>query len=213
MARPTCCGSGSSTPSGSADLDLDLDGERANPSLGVPETALVRRINIKANRAIEPPSYRPLVRELLAHQTLSRRADSPRLTLPPDVHPWAQELATTWVEEVKARGYDVVGDLGDLVGPPATHPFADPDEPDESQVADAAVDAIRALLLENARLLQVEADLAGRLGHAERELERAHLRPTYRFRAKTVRRLQASRTGRGLLRVYRRVRGSSSRSA
>ncbi len=195
------------------DLDLDLDGERANPSLGVPETALVRRINLKANRAIEPPSYRPLVRELLAHQTLSRRADSPRLTLPPDVHPWAQELATSWVEEIKARGYDVVGDLGDLVGPPVTHPFADPDEPDESQVADAAVDAIRALLLENARLLNVEADLAERLGHAERELERAHLRPTYRFREKTVRRLQGSRVGRGLLKGYRRVRGSSSRSA
>ncbi len=194
-------------------LELDLDGQRANPSLGVPETALVRRINLKANRAIEPPSYRPLVRELLAHQTLSRRADSPRLTLPPEVHPWAQELATTWVEEIKARGYDVVGDLGDLVGPPATHPFADPDEPDESQVADAAVDAIRALLLENARLLKVEADLVDRLGHTERELERAHLRPTYRLRAKTVRRLQASRTGRGMLRAYRRVRGSSSRSA
>ncbi|HSP60537.1 MAG TPA: hypothetical protein VLO09_05705 [Ornithinimicrobium sp.] len=194
-------------------LDLDLDGERANPSLGVPETALVRRINVRANLAIEPPSYRPLVRELLAHQTLSRRADSPRLTLPPDVHPWAQELAASWVEEVKSRGYDVVGDLGDLVGPPATHPFADPDHPDESQVADAAVDAIRALLLENARLLKVEEDLAARLGHAERELEKAHLRPTYRFRVKTVRRLQASRAGRGMLRVYRRVRGSSSRSA
>lgn len=198
---------------GLAGLDLDLDGERANPSLGVPETALVRRINIKVNRSIEPPTYRPLVRELLAHQTLSRRADSPRLTLPPEVHPWAQELATSWVEEVKSRGYDVVGDLDDLVGPPPTHPFADPDEPDESQVADAAVDAVRALLLENARLLKVEEDLSARLRDAERELERAYLRPTYRFRHKTVRRLQASRVGRGVLGVYRRVRGSSSRSA
>lgn len=194
-------------------LVLDLEGERANPSLGVPETSLVRRINIKANRTIAPSSYRPLVRELLAHQTLSRRADSPRLTLPPDVHPWAQELANRWIDEVRSRGYDVVGDLDDLVGPPPTHPFADPDEPDESQVADAAVDAVRALLLENARLLKVEEDLSSRLRAAERELERAYLRPTYRFRQKTVRRLQASRVGRGVLRVYRRVRGSSSRSA
>ena len=194
-------------------LELDLQGERANPSLGVPETALVRRINVKANRTIAPASYRPLVRELLAHQTLSRRSDSPRLTLPPDVHPWAQELAGAWVEEIKARGYDVVGDLADLLGPPVTHPFADPDQPDESQVADAAVDAVRALLLENARLLKVEEDLADRLARTERELERSYLRPTYRFREKTVRRLQASRAGRGMLRAYRWARGRSSRSA
>jgi hypothetical protein len=194
-------------------LDLDLQGERSNPSLGVPETALVRRINIKANRVIEPPSYRPLVRELLAHQTLSRRSGSPRLTLPPDVHPWAQDLAHRWVEEVKERGYDVVGDLDDLIGAGPVTPFADPDLPDEAQVADAAVDAIRALLLENARLTRAEADLTARLDDAHRQLERAHLRPTYRWREKTVRRLNASRYGRGALRVYRRLRGSSSRSA
>ena len=194
-------------------LDLDLGGERVNPSLGVPETALVRRINLKVNRTIEPASYRPLVRELLAHQTLSRRADSPRLTVPPEVRPWAQELTAAWVEDVRARGYDVVGDLGDLVAPPVTLPFVDPDQPDESQVADAGVDAIRALLTENARLLKAERDLAERLGALEQELHRAHRRPVYRLRVKVVRRLQRGRAGRGVLRVYRRVRGSSSRSA
>lgn len=194
-------------------LDLDLHGERVNPSLGAPETALLRRINLKANRVIEPPAYRPLVRELLAHRTLSRRAESPRLTLPPDVHPWATELTATWVAELERRGYDVVGDLADLQGPPPTTPFADPDHPDEAQVADAGVDAVRALLVENARLLRVEADLSGRLEEAQRELERAYLRPTYRFREKTHRRLSGSRAGRGVLRVYRRLRGRSSRSA
>jgi hypothetical protein len=194
-------------------LDLDLRGERVNPSLGAPETALLRRINLRSNRVLEPPSYRPLVRELLAHQTLSRRSQSPRLTLPPDVHPWAQELTATWVAELERRGYDVIGDLGDLVGPSPTTPFADPDHPDEAQVADAGVDAIRALLLENARLLKVEADLGGRLAEVQRDLERAYLRPTYRLREKAYRRLSRSRPGRGALGVYRRLRGRSSRSA
>ena len=63
------------------------------------------------NRDLEPSDYRPMVRELLAHQTLSRRAGSPRLALPPDVHPWAQDLAAAWAGEVKERGYDVIGDL------------------------------------------------------------------------------------------------------
>jgi len=194
-------------------LDLDLEAERANPSLGVPETALLRRINRSANAVVGPADYRPLVRELLAHQTLSRRTRSPRLALPPDVHPWAQDLAATWVAEIDQRGYDVVGDLADLVGAPAPAQFADPDHPSEKQVAGAAVDAIKALLLENARLRQSEERLAGELHEAHLALERSYLRPSYRLRARIVRRLQTGRTGRGLLKAYRRARGRSSRSA
>jgi len=194
-------------------LELDLQAERANPSLGVPETALLRRINQAVNRRLDPPDYRPLVRELLAHQTLSQRTDSPRLALPPTVHPWAQDLAAAWAGEIKERGYDVVGDLADLVGPPAPATWEDPDQPREKQVAGAALDAISALLLENARLRHVEERLGGELHEANRALERAYLRPTYRFREKTVRRLQSSRAGRGMLKLYRGVRGRSSRSA
>ncbi len=91
--------------------------------------------------------------------------------------------------------------------------YADPDAPDEAQVADAAVDAIAALLVENARLVRTEDDLRGQLEGAHRDLERAYLRPTYRWREKTVRRLRASRPGRFALRLYRAARGRSSRSA
>ena len=194
-------------------LELDREGERTNPSLGAPETALVRRINLKANRVVPPGRYRPLVRELLAHQTLSRRTGSPRLTLPPDVHPWAQELAGAWIDEIKSRGYHVIGDLGDLVGPPAAQPYTDPDHPAEAEVADAAVDAIRALLVENGRLIGVEEQLNAQLAETRQELERAHFRPTYRARKKIVRGLESSRFGRGILKLYRFGRGNSSRSA
>ena len=194
-------------------LDLDLEAERANPSLGVPETALLRRINRAANRSLEPVDYRPLVRELLAHQTLSHRVGSPRLALPPEVHPWAQEVAESWRREVERRGYDVVGDLSDLIGAPSPAQWADPDQPSEKQVASAALDAIKALLLENARLRRAEAALAGQLHETQAALHRSYLRPTYRLREKTVRRLQGSRAGRGLLRAYRLGRGRSSLSA
>jgi hypothetical protein len=194
-------------------LDLDLEVERVNPSLGVPETALLRRINRSANNVLEPPDYRPLVRELLAHQTLSRRSRSPRLALPPDVHPWAQDVAASWRTEIEKRGYDVIGDLGDLTGPPPLETWADPDQPSEKQVASAAVDAIKALLLDNARLRHEEERLAGELRETQVALERSYLRPTYRLREKLVRRLQGGPTGRGLLKAYRRARGRSSRSA
>jgi hypothetical protein len=193
-------------------IDLDLEVERHNPSLGVPETALVRRINVAAHRVLPPADYRPLVRELLAHQTLSQRTRSPRLGLPPDLYPWVAGLTTAWTTEIEQRGYDVVGDLHDLVGAPPDA-WADPDKPVEAQVARAGVDAIRALLLETARLRQAEERLTGELDEAHRALERSYLRPTYRLREKVVRRLQSGAVGRGMLKAYRTARGRSSRSA
>jgi hypothetical protein len=198
---------------GLAGISLSLDGERVNPSLGAPETALIRRINRAANEELEPAHYRPLVRELLAHQTLSRRVGSPRLGLPPDVHPWATEMEEAWIEEVRRRGYDVVGDLDDLRGGPALEEYADPDHPDEALVSGAAVDALKAQLLDNARLRREVGRREGEVDHANRELERAYLRPTYRWRHKLVRRLESGGTGRLAMRVYRRARGRSSRSA
>lgn len=194
-------------------LDLDLEAERANPSLGAPETALLRRVNRAANRELNPSDYRPLVRELLAHQTLSKRTRSPRLALPPDAHPWTQAITRSWIAEVEERGYDVVGDLHDLVGAPPVTQYADPDHPAEKQVAAAAVDAIKALLLEGARLRQSEERLREELRETEVALERSYLRPTYRWREKVIRRLQGGPVGRQLLAGYRRARGRSSRSA
>jgi hypothetical protein len=194
-------------------VNLRLDGERSNPSLGAAETALIRRINRAANDVLEPADYRPLVRELLAHQTLSARTDSPRLSLPPDVHPWATALEESWIEEIRRRGYDVIGDLDDLRGgPPVTH-YEDPDAPDERLVSGAAVDALKALLLENARLRHEVDRRDAELGAAHHELERSYLRPTYRWREKLVRRLEGGRPGRLAMQAYRRARGRSSRSA
>lgn len=194
-------------------IDLDLEAERANPSLGVPETALVRRINKAVNPVLDPPDYRPLVRELLAHQTLSRRTRTPRLALPPDLHEWARDLGERWSEEVRRRGYDVVGDLADLEpGPPPEH-WADPDSPRESQVSGAAVEAIRALLVENARMRAEEERLRRELHEARVALDRSFLRPSYQLREKALRGLRRTALGRGLHRVYRVARGRSSRSA
>lgn len=194
-------------------IDLDLEAERHNPSLGVPETTLLRRINRRANAELAPGDYRPLVRELLAHQTLSRRTGSPRLALPPDMHPWVQEVSGSWIAEIQRRGYDVVGDLGDLVGAPPVADYADPDHPRERQVAAAGVDAIRALLLDNARLRHEETRLHTELAEVSAALERAYATPSYRLRHAIVRRLESSRLGQGLLGVYRRARGRSSRAA
>jgi len=124
-----------------------------------------------------------------------------------------QELSESWVAEIRRRGHDVVGELSDLIGAPPASDYADPDRPSERQVADAAVDAIKALLLENARVRREEERLHAELQEAHLALERSYLRPTYRLREKVVRRLEHSMAGKGLLKVYRAARGRSSLSA
>jgi hypothetical protein len=194
-------------------IDLDLEADRTNPSLGVPETALIRRINRRANAVLPPADYRPLVRELLAHQTLSRRAASPRLTLPPELYGWVQEVTASYVAEIERRGYDVIGDLADLAGAPVPATYEDPDRPREHQVSSAAVDAVTALLLDNARLRRQEEQLGRELHETREALAHARARPVQRAKEGVVRRLEASRAGRAALGVYRAARGRSSREA
>ncbi|MEP9384311.1 hypothetical protein [Nocardioides sp. KR10-350] len=192
-------------------LDLDLAEERSNPSLGAPETALLRRINLKANGVVEPADYRPLVRELLAHRVLSRRRASPRLALPPEIAPWVQYLSRQWVDELRSRSYDVVGSLDELIGNPGDPAsYADPDRPRPRQVNGAALDVIEALLVENARLRHLERRLGAELADTREALRRSEdANPLRRLYLALERRAW----GRGLLRVYRFARGRSSRAA
>lgn len=188
---------------------------RTNPSLGVPETALVRRINERVNNGVlANEDYRQLVRELLVHRTLSHRVGSPRLALPPDVRDWAARLSETWIEVLAAKGYDVVGSLDDLrPDPVATEaPFVDPDAPDETLVSDAAMQAIVTLLGEAARLQAVERELREDLHAMGRELDHARgLR--FRVKRKLVHAADRNRVAAAGLAAYRRLRGRSSRSA
>lgn len=181
-------------------LELDLTPERANPSLGVPETALLRLVNKRVTQVVDPPDYRPLVRELLAHQTLSRRTKSARLGLPPATHEWVQALSRTWAEEIERRGYDVVGDIADLIGQPADA-FTDPDSVPAADLLPPALDAIKALLVEGSRLRQSEANLARELDETRRDLELAQRSGA----EKAVQAMEAKPSGRFALRIYRTI--------
>jgi hypothetical protein len=190
--------------------------ERSNPSLGVPETALIRRINQRVNNGVlANEDYRQFVRELLVHRTLSVRTDSPRLGLPADVREWASDVSGSWIEILDDRGYDVVGDLEELrpdKNGAVDAAFVDPDEPDEVQVGDAALQAVVTLLGEAARLQAVEHSLREDLHAAARELDRAR-GLTFRVKRRLVHAADTNRVAAFGLAVYRRLRGRSSRSA
>ncbi len=186
-------------------------GDRVNTSLGVPESAMLRRLNTRLNDVLPNHHYRGLVRELLVHQNLSARSGSPRLALPPDAHEWAAELGRSWVAELESRGYDVVGDLDELL-PSEPRPFTDPDACDEAAVADAAIEALALMTREAARLRDVEAELRGVVADRDRELERHRSTRVHRAKEKLVRKAETGTLGRGSLAAYRRLRGRNSRS-
>jgi hypothetical protein len=184
---------------------------RANASLGVPESAMVRRLNERLNDVLPNHHYRRFVREILVHQNLSGRPGSPRLALPEDAHRWASDLGRSWVSELALRGYDVVGDLDDLV-PNSPQPFVDPDSSDERLVADAAIDALAIMTNESARLRDVELELHGVIDDLMGQLDRFHATRTYQAKERVVAMSRTNPLARAALAVYRRLRGRSSRS-
>jgi hypothetical protein len=203
-------------------LGLDTDryrpsGARANPSLGVPETALIRALNTRLNNGVlANEDYRHFVRELLAHRTLSQRRGSARLTLPPRVREWAEQLSETWVEELAGHGYDVVGGLDELRPVASAElqaaPYADPDAPDQSEVADAALEATTTLLLESTRLQHEVHHLRDELERVHQELE-ASRGLWFRAKRRLVLAADDHRLVAAGLRAYRRLRARSSRPA
>ena len=88
-------------------LELDLEAERANPSLGVPETAAGAADQpARSTTACWPTShYRAFVRELLAHQTLSRRDRLARgWRCRRTSAPGRASLSASWIERARGRG-------------------------------------------------------------------------------------------------------------
>jgi hypothetical protein len=186
--------------------------ERANASLGVAESTMVRRLNTRLNDVLDGYGYRRFVREIVVHQHLSQR-DSTRLGLPPEVHDWASSLARSWVSELALRGYDVVGDLDDLIPAPEPRPYVDPDTVEEEQVADAALDALAVMTIEAARLRQVEKELHVVIEDLMGQLDAAHATSTYRFKQWLVALSRRNVVPRAAYAVYRRLRGRNSRPA
>jgi hypothetical protein len=183
--------------------------ERANPSLGVAESTTVRRLNTRLNNVLDGYGYRRFVREIVVHQHLSHR-DSARLSLPPDAHDWASALSRSWVSELALRGYDVIGDLDDLIPATEPRPFVDPDTVAEGEVAEVALDALAVMTIEAARLRQVEKDLHVVIEDLMGQLDAAHATRTYKLKERLVRMSRRNVVVRAAYGGYRRLRGRSS---
>jgi hypothetical protein len=149
------------------------DSVRRNPSIGVAESAMLRKLNRRLRRAgVASSDYRRLVREVIVHQTLAAEPVQQRLTLPPDRFDWADEIAESWREWITGSGVDLIGDLDDLcpVRPEPDAVWHDPDRARPRDIADAALDALVAMVEEAARRGDPEEHLGAKVTKVARRL-------------------------------------------
>jgi hypothetical protein len=122
----------------------DTDIERANPSMGVAETELVRRMNFEV-QAMAPEVYDPLVRKVLAEEILG--GGDLRLKLPAGRMEWALERSRQLIDALKEAEYEVEGDLEELMPRAEDHDdYVSPTELGETDLADPAFRAATGLL-------------------------------------------------------------------
>jgi hypothetical protein len=151
------------------------ESERRNPSMGIAETALIRRLNRRlTDRGFTDEQHGMFVRERLVHQHLANR-QGPKATLPPELYPWAAEVAESWIEWVEGSGIDVIGDVADLrpTPPPDGAAWVDPDQPPQGKVIDAALDALVVMTEEAASRPDPGEQLGARVGRAAKRLRGA----------------------------------------
>ena len=149
------------------------DSEVRNASMGIEEAAVARVLNARLRRAgLDAGSYRRVVRERLIQEALAQREGGRRVTLPPQAYAWAEAVTAEWLSYVERTGIHVVGDVEDLRPrrPDADARWADPDRPEPTGMADAAVDALVALVLQEASRPTVLGSTRAKVGRTARRL-------------------------------------------
>jgi hypothetical protein len=133
----------------------DLSRARPNASLGIAETEFLRLLNQALSDEVPDWFYMWNVKEGLAHQTLAATPDQPerraRLVLPAGRDPWAKQQAAVLASALSASGYDIVGDIDDLVPRPATYWSLQPANQPAEAVLDVAARAAAALVVNQYR--------------------------------------------------------------
>lgn len=126
---------------------------KANASLGIAETQLLRQLNRRMERSVRrEAAFDELIREKLAQDLLISRTSKP-VRLPPDRFDWAEAQADDWIAWLTGSGVRVIGDVEELrpIRPPADEPYLDPDKVRTKEAFAAAVDALAAMTVEAAR--------------------------------------------------------------
>lgn len=149
-----------------------------NQTLGAVQVSLLRRVNEVLDGRIQQPTYSKVVKRVFA-QTMLAGQSSPPAQCPPELVERLAEIAIRQNNRITKRGYQVHGDLAELVPVPSPGPWIDPDAVDPTLETAAAVAVIADLLVEKAApepepdpgIVPAARRVGGRL---RRRLTRAH---------------------------------------
>lgn len=139
-------------------VGVDLSGyepvEQANASLGAASAELMRRVNeALAETDLGDADHARICRKFLGKTVLPlRKGSEPPIVMPARFMEASRAHSEALVAELKDLGVSVVGDLEDLL--PSDDLGADTELPAEDLVAAAAVEAMAALIEQNAQLLR-----------------------------------------------------------
>ena len=120
---------------------LSTDTHQANPSLGHTQVELLRRVNLALGDRLPHAraGFARVGKRYLARQILAPQGGEPP-GLPDAVSEWCGQRSEDIVKALAERGYDIVGDLADLLPAQAA-------EPARSEVSDADLAASAAAAL------------------------------------------------------------------
>jgi hypothetical protein len=132
----------------------------ANVSIGVVEAEVLRRLNVGLDNRLSEQQYIRAVQRGVQPALRSRPSASRPIRPAADDLDWATRRATSMVDVLRSRGYDVAGDLDDLVprlrpdhpDSPDAEPDGRPDNVAPDELADAALDALVAMTEKYAEL-------------------------------------------------------------
>lgn len=99
--------------------DVDLTRAPVNASLGLTEAEFLRRLNLELPEELPDWLYMRMVKDVVANTALAARSKAERLELPRERFEWARRESERVAAGLRLSGFDIVGDLDDLV----------PDEP------------------------------------------------------------------------------------
>jgi hypothetical protein len=119
---------------------------RTNESIGAVNAELLRRANSHRPAEIDRRDLGGFTKSTFTKDVLARVGTPATISLPPEGQAWAVERGRTMADALATRGYDVVGDLADLIPDAEPAPGRTPESVTDSELAEAAAPVIALLL-------------------------------------------------------------------
>jgi hypothetical protein len=136
---------------------LDLGAAFSNQSLGVVQAELLRRLKPHLSTPLDDaPERHRWLRGYFAHEVLLAQ-NGDRFTLRPEQAEVLAERGRAAIEAIRSAGYDVVGDLDELVPAPLDPDLRHPSDVTDSEVLESALVAIERMLTD-VRTLTLQRD-------------------------------------------------------